>query len=312
MPNTLAVALAPIFVVLFLGYGAGRLRRVGGEHVGALNTLVMEFALPAALFVGTVTAPRTLLVSQAPALVALGIAMLVPFAGWFALQRRLGRDHAESAIQALTLSLPNYAAAGLPIMAAVAGKTGDLFVALTIAAGALIPSPVALVLLELSKPEAEGSVARRVLTALARAFTKPMILAPVCGVALALAGVPMPAAVLASLELIGKATAGVALFLTGLVLSTQTFRFSRNVALAVLVGNILDPLLCLGIVLALRLPWEVGRMAVLMTALPCGFFGILFGIGYGRPSEEAGSMVLATTLASAVTLSVVLALLFPS
>ncbi len=313
MLNTIALALAPTFFVLVLGYAAGRFGRIGRPAVGPLNTLVMEYALPAALFVGTATAPRAVLFKQSAAFPVLGLAMLVPFAGWYAWRRRCGDDMGDASVQALTVSLPNFAAAGLPIVAAVSGREGGSFIALTIAAGAMIPSPLALTLLELSKGGATGSgLPSRIASALGRACAKPIVWAPAIGVVLAIAGLELPSFLLNSFKLIGQATAGAALFLTGFVLSLQRFRFTWGLVAAVIVANILQPLLCLLIVRLAHMPWDVARLTVLCCALPSGFFGILFAVNYDRSTAEIGSIVLASTAFSTVTLSISLALLFPS
>lgn len=311
MLNTIALALAPTFFVLALGFAAGRFGRVGRDAVGPLNTLVMEFALPAALFVGAATAPRAVLWRQSAAFPALGLAMLIPFAGWYAWRRSRGDDRGDASVQALTVSLPNLAAAGLPIVAAVSGKGGDSFIALVIAAGAMIPSPLSLTLLELSREGTAGGTARRIATAVVRACAKPIVWAPAVGVVLAVAGVTLPPFVLNALRLIGEATAGAALFLTGLVLSLQRFRPTGGLVAAVVVSNVLQPLLGLAIVTLAHMPWDVARLTVLCCALPSGFFGILFAVNYDRSTVAIGSIVLASTAASAVTLSIALALLFP-
>jgi malonate transporter len=66
MTNTIFLALAPIFFVMALGYGAGRLRIVDNHHVDGFNALVMDFALPASLFAATASAPRSEMFAQAP------------------------------------------------------------------------------------------------------------------------------------------------------------------------------------------------------------------------------------------------------
>jgi len=66
MAATIILALAPIFFVLAVGYCAGRLHMVDNRNVDSLNVLVMTFALPAALFMATASAPRGELMAQAP------------------------------------------------------------------------------------------------------------------------------------------------------------------------------------------------------------------------------------------------------
>ena len=66
MSNAILMALAPVFFVLLLGYGAGKFRIVDNHHVDGFNALVMNFALPASLFAATASAPRSEMFEQAP------------------------------------------------------------------------------------------------------------------------------------------------------------------------------------------------------------------------------------------------------
>jgi malonate transporter len=50
-------ALVPIFGVIALGYFAGWVRDIDNTHVAELNALVMDFALPASLFIATASTP---------------------------------------------------------------------------------------------------------------------------------------------------------------------------------------------------------------------------------------------------------------
>jgi malonate transporter and related proteins len=52
----------------------------------------------------------------------------------------------------------------------------------------------------------------------------------------------------------------------------------------------------------------IGREAIILSAVPSGFFGILFGLRYGVVSQDAGSTLIATTLLSAATLPAVILL----
>ena len=58
--------IVPIFFVLLLGYAAGRAKEFDSDQVAGINELVLDFALPASLFVGTVSTPRDQLLQQGP------------------------------------------------------------------------------------------------------------------------------------------------------------------------------------------------------------------------------------------------------
>ena len=79
MANTILLALAPVFFVMALGYGAGRFGIVENHHVDGFNTLVMSFALPASLFAATASAPRGELLVQAPLFASFGGVMLLMY-----------------------------------------------------------------------------------------------------------------------------------------------------------------------------------------------------------------------------------------
>ena len=56
---------------------------------------------------------------------------------------------------------------------------------------------------------------------------------------------------------------------------------------------------------------ETAKVAILLAAVPSGFFGILFAVSYRLNSGTAGSMVLASTILSVVTMAVAIAILYP-
>jgi hypothetical protein len=58
MLHVIIMTLAPIFSIMMLGPPAERTRAIDDHHVGELNALVMDFALPASLFVATALAQR--------------------------------------------------------------------------------------------------------------------------------------------------------------------------------------------------------------------------------------------------------------
>jgi len=315
MLHVILKALGPLFFVMALGYFAGKRRTIDNHHVGELNAQVMDFALPASLFVATASATRAQMLAQGPLFAILGVVMLVPYGLWYVGQRRFSKaSQGEAAVQALTVALPNYAAAGLPIVAALIGPGETVPVAVAIAAGSILPSPLTILLLELSSEsgQANGETpAARVRHALGRSLTKPIVLAPALGILLSLLGLKLGTVVGASFELIGQAAGGVALFLTGLILSAQPFRLDGKVVGATVIANIVQPLLVVAIIHVIPIDPAIGKMSILMAALPSGFFGILFGVNYRMASAEAGSMVIASTVFSMVTLAIVIAVLFP-
>jgi malonate transporter len=201
-----------------------------------------------------------------------------------------------------------WAAAGLPLIAAVLGPAGTIYVALSIATGSIVLSPLTLATLETNKASAGGKDSAALLQAIGRSLLKPIVLGPVLGIAFSLVGIPLPGALHRSFELIGESAGGVGLFLTGLILSAQRIELSPNMLSGTFLKNVVHPLLAAGLILMLPMDRDTARAVLLLCALPSGFFGILFGLRYGFESHVAGSTLIASSLASAATVAVALVL----
>lgn len=304
-------ALVPIFFVIALGYIGGLRGRIDNHHVGELNALVMDYALPASLFVAMATTPWEKMRSEETLVLLLALGMMVPYTLWYFFSRWRGASRQESALSALTVGLPNYAAAGLPIIQAVVGPSGTVHVAVAIAAGSILPSPVSLLILELNKPSDGMTTSQKIAQAVWRAFTKRIVIAPLAGALISVSGVEIGPLLTSSLQLISVSAGGVALFLTGLVLSSQPFKMNGTVAGATIATNVAKPAFVWALTLALSVPADEARIAILLAAMPSGFFGILFGINYKAPSSNVGSTVIASTVLSLLTVGFVIYRFFP-
>src|SRR5258707_738135 len=106
-----------------------------------------------------------------------------------------------------------------------------------------------------------------------------------------------------ALNHMGATTAGLACFVTGLVLSAQPLRLNANVGVCVFLKNIVLPLVAYAIALALGMSGQIAREAILLAALPAGFVGILFGLNYGVRSQAIGSTLTLSSLVSVITLT---------
>jgi len=311
--NAIVMALVPVFFVLLLGFFAGRFRIVDSHHVDGLNALVMSFAVPASLFAATASASRSQMIAQAPLFLAFGLTMLLLYAAWYWSARSFSdASRSDASLQALTIGFPNLAGVGLPVFSSVLGPGGAVPVAIALAAGSILVSPLTLIMVEVNASKAHGAdvSGRQVLTAIWRALTKPVVLAPALGILLSLSNLDLDALAHACLALIGNAAAGVALFLTGLILSAQSFRLDWRVVAATAAADVIRPLLAVAVVYIFRVAPDTAKTTILLAAVPSGFFGILFAVNYRQDSATVGSMVIASTGFSVVTMAIAIAVLF--
>ena len=305
MIEILANSLVPVFAGLLLGYVAGVRKVVDNKDLRTLITFVMSFAVPCALFTTIVRAPHGLLWGQGKVVLVLAVAYLAIYGlTYFSAIRLAKLGASDSSVLSLTLAFPNAAAIGIPLLPAVYGNSAAVSAVIAIAVGAVTISPLTLAILESNTGNHDHlSALARTRTSFLRAIQRPVVWAPVLAVLLVALNFTVPSYIERSLALFATATAGAALFLTGLVLSAQRFSLNWSVGWSVVGKTLLQPALCLGAARVVGLTPEQTRHVVLITAIPCGFFGVVFGKSFAATAEVASSSLIASTLVGVATLA---------
>jgi malonate transporter len=315
-------ALAPIFVILALGYWAGKAKLVDNGNVAILNIFLMDFALPGGLFLATVQTPWAGIVKQIPLVAVLTLSMWIIYAViYFVSAKVCHKKLGDTAVLALTVGLPNYAALGLPILNGVFGENPvtSLNVAIAIACGSVFMTPVCLMMLEAAKAEASGTAKSSVAAALPRlmwaSVKKPLVFGPILGVIgsalLGMANLKAPELLILAFKPLGGASLAAALFLTGVILSARKLKINGIVILSAVLKNLVQPFIAWGIALAFGLDPKVVVAGVLLVALSAGFFGVVFGNRYGVQSPDGEGALLVSTAAFIITIPLFIVLTAP-
>ena len=305
---TAITVLLPVFFVLGLGYFAGRAKKFDADQVAGLNELVLDYALPAMMFVATVKNARSQLLSQGP----YALALLIAFVGLFLIMvlvstRVLHHSLGEAALQANLASFPSVAFFGPPIFQGLFGASSLASIALAATLSAITIVPLTLVLLEIHRQHAAADEVRPVssliLQSLANTLKQPMVWAPLIGVAIVLVGVHVPQVFDNMLTLIGSTTSGVSIFLAGLIIAAYKIKLNGEVIGNALVKMIAQPLLMALLVTALRVANPLAHEGILVCAIPTAVFAPLLAPRY-RLYEVESSSTLATALLIIVTLPI--------
>ena len=310
----IAKALLPVYIGLALGYFAGRRKIIDNINIASLNSLLMQFALPLSLFLAIAQTSRAQILGNGPFALVMVLMMIIIYVPMLWLSRRVFKlEPGAAAVHALTTGFPNIAGVGLPVLVSVFGPGAALPVAIGVAAGAISISPLTLALLDIAKRQDAGGASplATFLAALGRSVRRPIFVGPAIGLVVSVAGLTPPPLLAASLYPVTACSAGVGLFLTGLMLSAQTIRLDLRIAASVAVACLLQPLVALALATALGLSREHRAEALVLATLPCGFFGLVFGASQGVRSEVAGSTLVFSSLLSAGTLALVLSLVHP-
>ncbi len=244
MVETILSALAPIVFTLLLGFVAAWRHDFVPKEASVLNRMVLLYAVPLALFVGTVGTPRTDLVQDIAFVVAIFVAIVGFYVLVFVLFNFVFRfSLSESVLAALAASSPAVPFMGPAILGDLFGKTSAVTIAIAALVINLIVVPVTILGLALGRTPVAmtGSATTR-----HSAFTEklletvkhPIVWAPVLAFVLVLCNVRVPSIVDHGLSLLGQATSGVALFASGIMLAAYKIQIDRTALSLALLKNI--------------------------------------------------------------------------
>jgi malonate transporter and related proteins len=306
---TVLSALAPIVVTLLLGFVAAWHHDFGPEDASILNRMVLLYAVPIALFVGTVGTPRADLVQDIAFVVAICVAIVGLYALVFLLFRFVFRfPLSESVLAAFTASAPAVPFMGPAILGDLFGKASAVPIAIAALVINLVVVPLTILGLALGRMPL-ASTARPATTRhsvfvekLLETVKEPIVWAPVLAFLLVLCGVRVPAVFDHGLSLLGQASGGVALFASGIMLAAYKIKIDWNTLLLVLLKNIAQPALVLGGLLRLGYGAPIVSEAVLTTAIPAMPLVIVLAVQYHVSEGRASTALFLSVFGSIFTM----------
>ncbi|MDE7350038.1 MAG: AEC family transporter [Muribaculaceae bacterium] len=304
MSHVILYAIVPIIVVMLAGFIAGKKGAFTGEDSKKFNKVVLDFALPAALFVSIVQASRADLVKDIKLTIVstIGIMacfMIVYFVFKYCFKKNTGAD---AAVSALISGSPTIGFLGFAVLEPIFGTSPA--VALVVAIVGIVVNaigiPVGLSLMNASlEKQNPGSTAKKesAWKPVLHALEQPVAWAPILAVIWVVAGIPWPKELSPSFDLIAKANASMAVFSAGITLSAIKIQINWQAVL----GSIMKMIMMPAVVLILGLVFKMDplnlKMLVVAAALPPAFSGIII-------ADEYNTYVATGT--SSLTLSVIL------
>ena len=303
MEHIILYAIVPIIVVMLAGYIAGKKGAFSGDDAKKFNKVVLDFALPAALFVSIVQASREDLARDIKLTLVslLGIMacfMAVYFIFKYCFKKKTGAD---AAVSALISGSPTIGFLGFAVLEPIFGTTPS--VALVVAIVGIVVNavgiPVGLSLMNASlEKQHPGSTKKEsAWKPVLHALEQPVAWAPILAVVWVLVGIPWPKYLSPSFDLIAKANASMAVFSAGITLSAIKFTINWQAVLGSIMKMVVMPavLLIFGLLVHMD-PFNL-KMLVVAGALPPAFSGIIIADEYN---------VYTATGTSSLTLSVIL------
>ena len=311
MLQTLAIT-GPIYLVIALGFLAGRFGIFSKPDMRVLGTFVAKIALPALVFTALSQRPVNEILNG-PYIVdyAVGslVVMLVAFAwGWW----RQGKSFTLSALCGLGMASSNSGFIGYPIAVQVVGPgPAAVGLAMCMVIENLLMIPLTLVMAD--SGEARGGKWYRILAqALGQLARNPIILAMLGGFGVALVGIPLTGVLARTINTLAMSSTAVSLFVIGGALVGLQVKGIRRDVGAIALGKLLLHPVAVGLMLWLVPPADpaLRAAAVVFASVPMLSIYPILAQKYGFESFCAAALLLATVL-SFVTVSCALWVLGP-
>lgn len=301
-------SLTPVFLLVAIGFMAGRLQWIRDAAIKDLSNLVFLLLIPALLF-RTMSAVRFEELDLRP-LVAYFLAagfLLAVLIGWRGFNRR-------SVVLALTGVFSNMVMIGITLVELAYGKAGLVTLLTLVSVHALLLLTTATVVLELAvaRENRQAGIEQPHLlattwSAFKSALIHPVPLPIICGLLFAQTGWTLPTVIDRPLQLLGNAFGPIALVLVGITLARTPLTGHWQSALwATLSKNLVLPVM-VGIS-----AWAFGitglplTVMVVAAALPTGANVFLFAQRYEVAQETTTASMGVSTVAALLTLSLVM------
>ena len=287
MLHIILYAIVPIVVVMLAGFISGKKGIFNGDDSKKFNKVVLDYALPAALFVSIVQADREMLARDLKLSIVSLVVIMVCFMAVYFIYRYCFKKNtgADAAVSALISGSPTIGFLGFAVLEPIFGTNPS--VALVVAIVGIVVNavgiPVGLSLLNASLDGTQAAAAGKKESAwkpVIHALEQPVAWAPILAVILVLLGLKWPDWASPSFDLIAKANASMAVFSAGITLSSVKIVINWQA----LLGSILKLIVMPALALIAGLLWHMDplniKMLVVACALPPAFSGIIIADEY--------------------------------
>ncbi len=299
---------SPVFAIIFSGWFCGRLGLLGDGASQALNGFTYFAALPALFFGAMATVPLRdsfnwpFIADYMGATIALGLIT------WAVAGRLFPGKGDQIGLQNMSALFSNTGYMGIPLLITAFGAPGKLpAIIATVLVGAIV-MPFYTAVIEYVRSDAAHRVQVFADAGLG-VIKSPLVISAVLGILWSALGLPVPVFLSKFCEILGSAAPPAALFAMGLFMVRKSFRGDRaEIALLTGLKLILHPLLAFGMLMLI--PWRrPGRIRCWWPAAAHRLTVFVFSNLYGVYTQRSTGVIIASTFASVVTLSLLFNLL---
>jgi predicted permease len=301
-------AALPIFALILTGFLCARFGGFDRSATDNLNRFAVYLALPALMFLAMSKITPDQVRQFGFALTFAG-GIAVTFAMGFVLSRLRGRAVANSSIEGLDAGYSNVGFMGIPLCLLVFGQASlpAAIIATLFTACVLFLFAIVLIEADVHKGASLARTFGKVSLSLIR---NPLLIAPITGLLVGLAGIAIPPPLHQFASLLGAAASPCALVCIGLFLAQERVVSgdAGSIAALVVLKLLVQPgVTALFAFYVFEVPSLWARSAVLLSALPIGSGPFTIAKLYGLEAGVTSGAILLSHIFSVATVSLLVA-----
>ena len=291
--------MSTLFVIVIVGYMAGRLGYMGGEFDRKLSSLVINWTCPALILSSAMTGELPdrrfilplLAISVVTYLVLTGVAFWLP--------RFLTRRKDDEGVVGFAMMFGNVGFMGYPVVASIFGHEAVFYAAVLNVVNTFAVFTVGTILVT-GKGEVEGPhFQKKVL------YSTPMLSAYLTMLIVALEIDDIPACISQPLTMIGDITVPAALLIIGSSMSQLPLRAlmgNATVYITTVMRLVVVPVAMYFLCLLLGFDPYVVNINTVVIAMPVATYGTILCLKYNRDTSLMAEVTFITTLLSMITI----------
>ncbi|STZ76401.1 AEC family transporter [Bergeriella denitrificans] len=287
--------IAPVFLLIFIGYAAMQRRFFTAEQLNGLGKFVVRIGMPMLVFSAIATRPMAEVFKPEYFYGYSAASVAAFFIGWL-VSRKRGLHPTLASLNGLAVGMSNSGFVGYPLLLMAVGPTAAVYFAMNVLTESLLIFPLLFAFLDWSK--GGQSDARALLLQIVKnLLTNPIIIAMPVAMVFALGWLPLPQFAEKLSSMLAAATTPLALFMIGGNLYGLSIRGNVPDMLLVAAGKLVMCPLLVGLCLWLAgADKEMLFAGLLFAATPMASLYALFGSLHGFGKETSGAMLLVTVL----------------
>jgi predicted permease len=291
--------MSTLFVIVIVGYMAGKLGYMGGEFDRKLSSLVINWTCPALILSSAMTGELPdrrfilplLAISVVTYLVLTGVAFWLP--------RFLTRRKDDEGVVGFAMMFGNVGFMGYPVVASIFGHEAVFYAAVLNVVNTFAVFTVGTILVT-GKGEVEGPhFQKKVL------YITPMLSAYLTMLIVALEIDNIPACISQPLTMIGDITVPAALLMIGSSMSQLPLRAlmgNATVYITTVMRLVVVPVAMYFLCLLLGFDPYVVNINTVVIAMPVATYGTILCLKYNRDTSLMAEVTFITTLLSMITI----------